>query len=153
MPAFQSLMQTIAGSQPLWDLLSSVLKTIGGILGAVVGVAIALVILHVQGLIAVFNEIAKVAGPPLQAIFKGIGDVVNNVAKYVSDLIKKVGELIASFGKVKVPDLGGLFGGGKKGNPTKKFSGISNVTRDEMPALLHKGERVLTVLELCHFRR
>ena len=75
---------------------------------------------------------------------QGIGDVVNNVAKYVSDLIKKVGELIASFGKVKVPDLGGLFGGGKKGNPTKKFSGISNVTRDEMPALLHKGERVLT---------
>ena len=52
--------------------------------------------------------------------------------------------MIASFGKVKVPDLGGLFGGGKKGNPTKKFSGISNVTRDEMPALLHKGERVLT---------
>ena len=144
MPAFQSLMQTIAGSQPLWDLLSSVLTTIGGILGAVVGVAIALVILHVQGLIAVFNEIAKVAGPPLQAIFKGIGDVVNNVAKYVSDLINKVGELIASFGKVKIPDLGGLFGGGKKGNPTKKFSGISNVTRDEMPALLHKGERVLT---------
>ena len=75
---------------------------------------------------------------------QGIGDVVNKVAKYISDLIKKVGELIASFGKVKVPDLGGLFGGGKKGNPTKKFSGISNVTRDEMPALLHKGERVLT---------
>ena len=144
MPAFQSLMQTIAGSQPLWDLLSSVLTTIGGILGAVVGVAIALVILHVQGLIAVFNKIAKVVGPPFQAIFKGIGDVVNNVAKYVSNLINKVGELIASFGKVKVPDLGGLFGGGKKGNPTKKFSGISNVTRDEMPALLHKGERVLT---------
>ena len=144
MPAFQSLMQTIAGSQPLWDFLGSTLVLIGGILGKVIGVAIALVILHVQGLIAAFNEIAKVAGPPLQAIFKSIGDVVNKVAKYVSDLIKKVGELIASFGKVKVPDLGGLFGGGKKGNPTKKFSGISNVTRDEMPALLHKGERVLT---------
>ena len=144
MPAFQSLMQTIAEAQPLWDFLGSTLVMIGGILGDVIGVAVALVILHVQGLIAVFNEIAKVAGPPLQAIFKGIGDVINNVVKYVSDLIKKVGELIASFGKVKVPDLGGLFGGGKKGNPTKKFSGISNVTRDEMPALLHKGERVLT---------
>ena len=143
-PAFQSLMQTIAEAQPLWDFLGSTLVVIGGILGTVIGVAVKLVILHIQGLIAVFNEIVKVAGPPLQAIFKGIGDVVNNVIKYVSDLIKKVGELIASFGKVKVPNLGGLFGGGKKENPTKKFSGISNVTRDEMPALLHKGERVLT---------
>ena len=143
-PAFQSLMQTIAEAQPLWDFLGSTLVVIGGILGKVIGVAVALAISHIQGLIAVFNEIVKVVGPPLQAIFKGIGDVVNKVAKYISDLIKKVGELIASFGKVKVPDLGGLFGGGKKGNPTKKFSGISNVTRDEMPALLHKGERVLT---------
>ena len=141
-PAFQSLMQTIAEAQPLWDFLGSTLVVIGGILGNVIGVAVALVILHVQSLIAAFNKIVKVAGPPLQAIFKGIGDVVNNVAKYVSNLINKVVELIASFGKVKVPDLGGLFGGGKKA--TKKFSGISNVTRDEMPALLHKGERVLT---------
>ena len=149
-PAFQSLMQTIAEAQPLWDFLGSTLVVIGGILGNVIGVAIAWTIMEFQRMIAILNVVAKVAGPPLTAVFKAIGEGVSKVAGFISGLISKVQELIKSFSNVKVPSwvssgvsfAGNLLGGGKKA--TKKFSGISNVTRDEMPALLHKGERVLT---------
>lgn len=146
-PSLTTLFGIIQNASPLWNLMGSYIKALASVVGTILGAALSLVIGFTTDLIARFNTLAKVVAPLLVPIFDKIGSAVQSVAKFIGDLIGKTGELITKFSEIKVPSFGSLFGGGKEPkmpNPVKKFSGISNVPKDEMPALLHKGERVLT---------
>jgi TP901 family phage tail tape measure protein len=149
-PAFDNLMSTIQNSSPLWSFLGSVLKGVGRILGAVLGVAIKLVIDHVNNLIGGANWLIETIlgivapGKTAEEVFNKIGSAIKKVIDFAADLIGKIGKI--DFSKIKIPSLGGLFGG------EKKFSGASYIMKDEQPALLHRGEAVLTRDENKRFR-
>ena len=141
-PAFDQLMGTIQQSTPLWSFLGTILKGLGSIIGFVLGAALKFIIDQFNGVIGGLNLLVQAVvaffapGYDAVKVFDKIGEVIQKVIGYISDLIKGIGSI--DFGKIKLPSLGGFFGG------AKEASGISYVHRDEMPALLHKGEAVLT---------
>lgn len=150
-PSFDNLMSTIQNSSPLWSYLGSVLKAVGSVLGVILGTALKLVINHVNTLIGGANWLIEAIlgivapGKTAEEVFNKIGEVIQKVIGYISDLIGKIKGI--DFSKIKIPSLGNLFGG------TKEFSGASYIMKDEQPALLHKGEAVLTRDENKRFRK
>lgn len=150
-PSFDDLMSTIQNSSPLWSYIGSVLKGVGRILGLVLGATIKFVIDRVNELIGGANWLVEAIlgivapGETAEEVFNKIGEVIQKVIGYISDLIGKIKGI--DFSKIKIPSLGNLFGG------TKEFSGASYIMKDEQPALLHKGEAVLTRDENKRFRK
>lgn len=142
-PAFDSLMATIQESTPLWSSLGSTLKVVGAILGFAFGAVLSGIITTFDLFIKGANLIVEVVGGAFKLAFKEAEPVIDTVGKaiekitgFISNLIKKIGEI--DFSKIKPPKLFGF------GGAAKEASGLSYVHRDEMPALLHKGEAVLT---------
>ncbi len=76
-------------------------------------------------------------------IFKGIGNAAKGPLNF---LIDQVNNLIRGLNKIKLPDWMGGFGINIKEIP-KLSVGLDYVPYDNFPALLHKGERVMTAAE------
>lgn len=129
--------------QPIFDLLNWCIKNI------------------LQPIITVITSIANVISKVLVAALKGLTPVINgvknifqnvfgglfNIVKVpINAIITGLNTFIKMVNKIKVPDWVPGFGGKGINLPliSKLRVGIEEVPYDEMPAILHKGERVLT---------
>lgn len=89
----------------------------------------------------------KDAWENIKNIFKNIAEGLGNIFKYpINFIIDLINGFIGGLNKIKIPDwVPGVGGLGVNLQLIKRLKvGIDYVPYDEMPALLHKGERVLT---------
>lgn len=97
------------------------------------------------------------------SVIKGIKDVFSNVFGALGEIVKKpinwiidgINVFIKGLNKIKIPDWVPAFGGKGLNIPLiKKLRvGLEYVPYDEMPAILHKGEQVLTSEEAREYRQ
>lgn len=143
--------------KPLQKWIGLLAKIIGGVLkGAFGGIKG-----YVQGAIGVFKGIIdfiknvftgnwKGAWQAIKDIFSNIFNGIKAVFKVpINWIIDGLNLFIRGINKIKIPDWVPLVGGKSFHiNEIKKLKvGIDYVPFDEMPALLHRGERVLTAQE------
>lgn len=91
----------------------------------------------------------------IKNIFKNIVEAWGNIFKVpINFIIDSINSFINGLNKIQVPDWVPLVGGKGINIPLiKKLKvGIDYVPYDEMPALLHKGEQVLTAEEAQEYR-
>lgn len=103
----------------------------------------------------VFTGNWKGAWENIKNIFKNIVEAWGNIFKVpINFIIDSINSFINGLNKIQVPDWVPLVGGKGINIPLiKKLKvGIDYVPYDEMPALLHKGEQVLTAEEAQEYR-
>lgn len=129
LPPLITLMQAIL------PVLMPLLRTFASIFTAVLTPALKVVGAVVTGLTTIFKN-----------VFGGIFEIVKIPINWMIDGINK---FIEGLNKIKIPDWVPLFGGKSLNIPAiKKLQiGLEYVPMDNYPALLHKGERVLTAEE------
>lgn len=158
--------------QDLWDKIKPIIDELLPILEkaftkvfdnikSIVGVAIDLVKNHIDTIIKVFNGLIDFVKNVFTGNWRGAWDAVVNI---FGDIFKGIKEMfkipinwvidgINSFlngiNGIKIPDWVPLVGGASFNIPNipRLKIGIDNVPHDDFPALLHKGERVLTAQE------
>ena len=103
----------------------------------------------------VFTGNWKGAWENIKNIFKNIVDGFGNIFKVpINFIIDLINGFISGLNKIQVPDWVPLVGGKGINIPLiKKLKvGIDYVPYDEMPAILHKGEQVLTAEEAQEYK-
>ena len=152
LPAFLPLIQAILPLlQPITDLLLYLTNTI---LVPVIGVITSITSVISSGL----SVALKALTPVLQGVSKIFSDVFGglfNVVKTpINFIIDGLNNFIKMLNKIKVPDwVPGVGGKGINIPLIKKLRvGLEYVPYDDMPAMLHKGERVLDADEAREYR-
>ena len=149
---FTAILQTILPP------LQLALSTVAGVLTGVFGGALSYIKDQLQVVINVFKNIIdfvknvftgnwKAAWENVKNIFANIAQAIGNVFKApINFIIDAINGFIKGLNKIKIPDwVPGVGGKGINIALLKKLRvGIDYVPYDEMPALLHKGEAVLT---------
>ena len=114
----------------------------------------------IQGIIdfitGVFSGDWEKAWNGIVNIFSGIWDTMKAIfTKPINFIIDKLNEFIKYLNNIQIPDwVPGVGGKGLNLQPIPKLArGISRVPRDNYPALLHEGERVLTREEAEDYSR
>ena len=140
MPILEALLPIL---QPIFDLLNwcitYVLKPIINVITSIANVISKVLVAALKGLTPVVNGVKTI----FQNVFGGL---VNIVKTPINALISGINVFIKMLNKIKIPDWVPGFGGKGINLPLiqKLRVGIEEVPYDEMPAILHKGERVLT---------
>lgn len=140
MPILEALLPIL---QPIFDLLNwcitYVLKPIINVITSIANVISKVLVAALKGLTPVVNGVKNI----FQNVFGGL---INIVKAPINALISGINVFIKMLNKIKIPDWVPGFGGKGINLPLiqKLRVGIEEVPYDEMPAILHKGERVLT---------
>lgn len=147
LPALLPIIQAILPIlKPIFDLLSyvttTVLQPIINVITSIANVISKVLVNSLKALTPVINGVKN--------IFEKVFGAIFNIVKIpINGIIDVINVFIRGLNKLKVPDWIPIIGGKGINIPLlKKLKvGIDYVPYDEMPALLHKGEAVLTADE------
>ena len=166
LPVLIQLLQTLL--PPLMSLLNTVippLTSVIKILAKAIGTTLNNVIANITpiidgmttafaGVINFINNIFKgdweSAWQDVQDIFGGIFDGLKGLVKApLTYIIDQINSVFASIGRIEIPDwVPGIGGQGFEFPQIPRLAvGLDYVPYDEFPALLHRGERVMTARE------
>ena len=140
LPILEALLPLL---KPIFDLLlwctNNILKPIISTITSIANVISKVLVVALKGLTPVVNSVKDV----FQNVFGALGNIVK---KPINTLIDGLNTFIRMVNKIKIPSWVPGFGGKGINLPfiSKLRVGIEEVPYDEMPAILHKGERVLT---------
>ena len=129
--------------KPIFDLLTwcinNVLQPIISVITSIANLISRVLVNSLKGLTPVVNGVRNI----FQNVFGGL---VNIVKVPINTLIGGMNNFISMLNRIKIPSWVPGFGGRGIHLPfiSRLRVGIEEVPYDEMPALLHKGERVLT---------
>lgn len=150
---------------PLMEILNALLPLIMpiiDILSELINVALNPIIKTVSSIINIISKTLTATLKGLTPVVKGVkeifkdvfGGLFNIVKAPINAIIDGINVFIKALNKIQVPDWVPAIGGKGINLPLiKKLRvGIENVPYDEMPALLHKGETVLTKEEADIYR-
>lgn len=149
LPILESLLTIL---QPIFDLLlwvvDNILKPIISVITSIANVISKLLVGALKGLTPVVNGVKDI----FEKVFGAIFNIVKAPINFVIDGINL---FIKALNKIKIPDwVPGVGGKGINIPLIKKLRvGMEYVPYDEMPAILHKGERVLTADENKELRQ
>lgn len=159
LPPLMSLLNIII--QTIIPMLSAQFTYVANIIGSVFGNALGYITSQVQVVKNIFMSIIdfvknvftgnwRGAWENVKNIFSNIISGISNIFKFpINLIIDGMNAFIKGLNKLKIPDwVPGVGGKGLNIPLIKKLRvGMEYVPYDEMPALLHKGERVLTADE------
>ena len=140
LPILEALLPLL---KPIFDLLlwctNTILKPIISTITSIANVISKVLIGALNGLTPILNAVKNI----FQNVF---GSLVNIVKAPINTLIGGLNSFISMVNKIKIPSWVPGFGGKGINLPfiSRLRVGIEEVPYDEMPAILHKGERVLT---------
>ena len=140
LPIIEALLPLL---KPIFDLLtwviSNILQPIITSITSIANVISKVLVAALKGLTPVVNSVKTV----FQNVFGGLMNIVKTPINFIIDGINT---FIRGLNKIKIPDWVPGFGGKGINLPfiSRLRVGIEEVPYDEMPAILHKGERVLT---------
>lgn len=138
--------------KPILDLLSWAIDTI---LMPIINVITSIVNLIGKTLTKVIQGLTPVVKGVLNVFKEVFGAIFNVVKAPINFVIDGINLFIKALNKIKIPDWVPGVGGKGINIPliNKLKVGIDYVPYDEMPALLHKGEQVLTKEEAEEYRQ
>lgn len=153
-PLVQIIQQLLPALLPIIEALLPLLKPIFDLLTWVITNILQPVITYITSIANVISRVLVVALKALTPVLNAVKTVFQNVFGGLMNIVKApinfmidgINTFIKGLNKIKIPDWVPGFGGKGINLPfiSKLRVGIEEVPYDEMPAILHKGERVLT---------
>lgn len=143
--------------------LSATASILTGVFGAAFN-AITPIINNIQGVLnGIINFITGIFTGNWKKAWQGVKDIFSNIISGIANAFKApinfiidgINVFIKGLNKLKIPDWVPVVGGKSLNIPLMKKLrvGMKYVPYDDMPALLHKGERVLTAEEAKEYKQ
>lgn len=140
LPIIEALLPLL---QPLFDLLNwcikNILQPVITVITSIANVISRTLVGALRGLTPVVNGV--------KSIFQSVFGALSNIIKApINALINGINTFIRMLNRIRIPNWVPVYGGRGINLPliSRLRVGIEEVPYDEMPAILHKGERVLT---------
>ena len=153
-PLIQIIQQLLPVLLPIIEALLPLLKPIFDLLTWVITNVLQPIITYITNIATIISSVLVVALKALTPVVNGVKNVFQNVFGGLMNIVKTpinfiidgINTFIRGLNKIKIPDWVPGFGGKGINLPfiSRLRVGIEEVPYDEMPAILHKGERVLT---------
>lgn len=153
-PLIQIIQQLLPVLLPIIEALLPLLKPIFDLLTWVITNVLQPIITYITSIANVISRVLVVALKALTPVVNGVKNVFQNVFGGLMNIVKTpinfiidgINTFIRGLNKIKIPNWVPGFGGKGINLPfiSRLRVGIEEVPYDEMPAILHKGERVLT---------
>lgn len=160
-PLIQIIRQLLPVLLPIIEALLPLIKPILDLLAWCIKNVLQPIITYITSIANVISRVLVVALKALTPVVTGVknifqsvfGGLFNIVKIPINTLISGLNSFIRMINKIKLPNWVPGFGGKGINLPfiSRLRVGIEEVPYDEMPALLHKGERVLTKEEVKEY--